>query len=86
MWTPAAVVAVNTLPLVYVPPSILMLGARRRGMVRKAVKEFAIRCWLAFSTHTSGTLLRRSIALLERVLTHARAVPYELPATSWFVR
>jgi hypothetical protein len=75
MWTPAAVVAVNTLPLVYVPPSALVLGARRRDMVRNAVNEFAIRCRFTFSTHTSGTLPRRSIALLERVLNHARAGP-----------
>jgi hypothetical protein len=84
MWTPAAVVAVNTLILLYVPPSALMRGVRRRGMVRNAVKEFASRALIAFSTHTSGTLPKRSIALLKRVLTHARAGPYKMPAFIWF--
>jgi hypothetical protein len=77
MKTPAAVVAVYTLPLSYAFLSALVLGARKRGMVRNAVKLTASRCPFTSSTHTSGTLPRRSITLLERVLTHATAGPYK---------
>jgi hypothetical protein len=84
MWTPAAVVAVNTLNLLYVAPLALMMGVRRRGMVRNAVNEFASRSRFTFSTHTSGTLPKRSIALLESVLAHARAGPYKMPRFIWF--
>jgi hypothetical protein len=85
MWTPAAVVAVNTRLLEYDLPSTFMLGARKRDMVRNAVNESASRSFFTFSTHTSGTLPRRSLTLLERVLTHARAGPYEIPAVVWLV-